>query len=208
MNHLHIISYLKDGHFIAHGHLLHRRPTGSSRAIQRYKAQLAVLKGAVLFGHFPTEIKARVARNTYGYGLSEPFDPKIHDPKRKFTDETGDEYCQGVFVPLVKQGESVPVGHEITCTSYPRSKNTTLSSARIYCIDDQSDHPVQYIDSPGVEYIGKVVTTQSPCNHTDENAMTKIFTFGSTELYVRSIHKATGREFASSFGFASDPSLE
>ena len=169
-------------------------------------AQLTVLKGAVLFGHFPTEIKARIARKTYGYGLSDIFDAKIHDPKRKFTNKEGEEFCKGVFVTLVKQGESVPVGHEITDTSYPQSKNTTSSRIRIYCIDGQPDHPVQYTDSPGVECIGQVVTKHPPCYHYKENAMTDIFTFGSTELHVRSIHNATGNEFTSSFGFASDPS--
>ena len=172
------------------------------------EAQLAVLKGAVLFGHFPTEIKARIARKTYGYGINDPFDAKIHDPKRKVIRETGEELCKNVFVPLVKQGESVPVGHEITDTSYHQSKNTTSSSLPIYCKSGQPDHPVQYIDSPGVENIGQIVTTLPPCNHYKENEMTDIYTFGSTELHVRSIHVATGNEFTSSFGFASDPKLK
>ena len=172
------------------------------------EAQLAVLKGAVLFGHNPTEITARIARKTYGYELHKKFDPKIHDLKRKFTDETGNDFCKDVFVTLVKQGESVPVGHEIMRISYPRSKTTTSSTTRIYCKDGQPDHPVQYIDSPGVEYIGQVITTLPPCNHRRENEMTQIYTFGSTELHVRSIHNATGNEFMSSFGFASDPKLK
>ena len=169
------------------------------------EAQLAVLKGAVLFGHFPTEIKARIARKTYGYGINDCFDAKIHDPKRRYYDETGVKYCKYVFVTLVKQGESVPVGHEITCTSFPRSKNTTSSRMPIYCKDGQPDHPVQYTDSPGVEYIGEVVTTHPLCNHYKENKMTNIFTFGSTELHVCVIHNATGKEFTSLFGFAPDP---
>ena len=170
------------------------------------EAQLAVLKGAVLFGLFPTEIKVQIARKTYGYGACDPFDPKIHDPKRKFTDETETDYCKDVFRPLVKQGESVPVGHEITHSTCPDSKNDTSSSILIYCKDVQPDHPMKYTDSLGVEYIGQVVTKHPPCNHYKENAMTQIFTFGSTELHVQSIHNATGNEFTSSIGFASNPS--
>jgi hypothetical protein len=43
-------------------------------------AELAVLKGAVLFGHKPDYIVARIARYTYGVSVMNDFNPAIHEP--------------------------------------------------------------------------------------------------------------------------------
>ena len=40
---------------------------------------LAVLKGAVIFGHDPSIIAERICRYTYGIGCSLPFDDKFHE---------------------------------------------------------------------------------------------------------------------------------
>jgi hypothetical protein len=45
-------------------------------------AELAVLKGAVLFGHKPDYIVARIVRHTYGVRIREDFNPDIHEPGR------------------------------------------------------------------------------------------------------------------------------
>jgi hypothetical protein len=45
-------------------------------------AELAVLKGAVLFGHKPDYIVARIARYTYGVRISSDFNQDIHEPGR------------------------------------------------------------------------------------------------------------------------------
>jgi hypothetical protein len=45
-------------------------------------AELAVLKGAVLFGHKPDYIVARIARYTYGVEVDDYFNPDIHEPDR------------------------------------------------------------------------------------------------------------------------------
>ena len=45
-------------------------------------AELAVLKGAVLFGHKPDYIAARIARYTYGVKTMKNFNPDIHEPGR------------------------------------------------------------------------------------------------------------------------------
>ena len=50
------------------------------RIVIPQEAGLAVLKGAVQFGHDPSIIAARVAKFTYGIGSTVPFDPEVHDP--------------------------------------------------------------------------------------------------------------------------------
>ena len=58
---------------------------------------LAVMKGAVLFGHNPMSITARILRFTYGVSVKCKFDPNIHPHERRFTDIDGVEKCKSAF---------------------------------------------------------------------------------------------------------------
>lgn len=65
-----------------------------------------VLQGAVLFGYYPCAVTARICRYTYGIGVNEVFDSKIH-PLRKRANIDGDEKCINVFDVLVYKDELV-----------------------------------------------------------------------------------------------------
>jgi molecular chaperone DnaK (HSP70) len=52
------------------------------RVIVPEDAELSVLKGAVLFGHKPDYIVARIARYTYGVDTRRDFNPDIDEPSR------------------------------------------------------------------------------------------------------------------------------
>ena len=47
------------------------------------EAQLAIMKGAVLFGHKPDEIGSRIARFSYGNSQYDVFDSDKHDENHK-----------------------------------------------------------------------------------------------------------------------------
>lgn len=49
------------------------------RVITTPDANLAVLKGAVLYGHKPESIDPRVTRYTYGVEVTIPFHPNVHE---------------------------------------------------------------------------------------------------------------------------------
>ena len=68
-----------------------------TRVLIPSEAQLSVLKGAVLFGHFPTEITTRIARLSYGYWTNKPFDSKIHDANKMYKDDDGYKWCERIF---------------------------------------------------------------------------------------------------------------
>ena len=172
------------------------------------EAQLAVLKGAVLFGHFPTEITTRIARLSYGCDVSKRFDPEIHDTNKMYKTDDGSKWCIDIFQTLVKQGDTISIGKEISHNAYCASKDITEISTMIYSIDGQPRQPVQYVDSPEVEYLGKIVTKLTPCTHVDENILTRVFTFGGTEIHVRVVHEATGKENTTSVDFVSHASAE
>ena len=179
-----------------------------TRVLIPSEAQLTVLKGAVLFGHFPAEIASRIARLSYGFSGSDTFVPKIHDANKMFRDDDGNRWCNEIFETLVKQGEVVSIGKEVSSNACPATKTDTKFTTELYSIDGQPRRPVQYVDSPEVEYVGAVVTELPPCNHISENRITEIFTFGGTEIHIRVVHEATGKENTASIDFLSNASVE
>ncbi|XP_060576629.1 heat shock 70 kDa protein 12A-like [Ruditapes philippinarum] len=58
---------------------------------------LAVLKGAVIFGHDPSVIQERRCRYTYGVRSSHRFNERIHPESKKFVDDDGDILCSDIF---------------------------------------------------------------------------------------------------------------
>ena len=48
---------------------------------------------------------------------SPPFNPLIHDPKYKYTDDDGKEKCSNLFATIVERGDIVNTG-EVFCDTY------------------------------------------------------------------------------------------
>ncbi|CAG2224154.1 unnamed protein product [Mytilus edulis] len=57
---------------------------------------LAVLKGAVIYGHNPSIVSMRVCYHTYGIHVEKEFDSSIHDPKKKINHD-GIMRCANIF---------------------------------------------------------------------------------------------------------------
>ncbi|XP_060585439.1 heat shock 70 kDa protein 12B-like [Ruditapes philippinarum] len=72
-------------------------------------AGLAVLKGAVIFGHSPSTISERVSKYTYGVAVVDEFDPDIHPIEKEIIIE-GRTYCSDVFSVHVRAGQTLIVG--------------------------------------------------------------------------------------------------
>ena len=167
------------------------------------ETQLAVLKGAVLFGHSPSEIRFRMDRRTYGYKGIVPFDEDIHDQSKKYTVDGIDE-CRDIFKTLIRTGDLVEVGKTIETESTPLSTDQTEMTTDIYAINGLPRRPVQYTDAPEVEFLGRITTKFERANDRFVNKTRDIFTFGSTEIKVRVIHKASGKEFSTTIDFLSE----
>ena len=107
----------------------------------------------------------------------------------------------------MKQGDSVSVGHEISVTTLAPPK-VTETYTKIFAKDGQPDEPVQYMDMTDIERVGKVTIPIEKSS--DETKLEKetIYTFGNTEIHVRSVHLASGKETTGTFGFLSDPSAD
>lgn len=60
------------------------------------EAWLSVVKGAVLYGHFPLGMRSRIAKCSYGVETLVPFEPDVHPPER-LKIMNGRKYCSGIF---------------------------------------------------------------------------------------------------------------
>ena len=160
------------------------------------EAQLAVIKGAVLFGHYPSEIKERVASRTYGCGVKVPFSRFKHDKHRKVRDPDGRDRCDNVFDVLVAKGASVAMGNTVE-RIYDNAKNDTIT-CRLFATDDKG---VKYTDMPGVEELGSVCLLDLGTD--DYKKIKLVLKFGSTEMQVEATDVATGNNVRTMMDFSS-----
>ena len=162
------------------------------------EAGLAVLKGAVIFGHNPNMIVARVARQTYGVKVYRHFDPKIH-PVERLVVIDGKEKCKGCFSKHVEVGQEIPAGMAFEEKSYhPKSRSSTCMANKIYT---SSQRNPMFVDDHGCRYLGKLPLDVSHIKHyRDRKALVRMI-YGKTELGVEVRSAKTGEKFSATFNF-------
>ena len=164
------------------------------------EAQLAVIKGAVMFGHSPSEITSRIAKLTYGLNVNMAFVEGLHDPQRAFYSWNGAKLCQNGFQVLVRKGEEIKTGSTKRFMFEPDDPNKTSEDFEFYQTENES---VLYIDEPGVSKICTMVL-KSPSGPLSLQLETLV-TFGHTELLVcaRDVLKGEGYPLKCSIDFSS-----
>lgn len=112
-----------------------RREFPNCRVVIPFDPDLAVLKGAVLFGHKSELISSRISRFTYGISFNQKFDPAIHDDKhRKFID--GVWRCRHAFDKIVEKDTVIPIGATIQRLYKPRQDHS-VTWFKIYASVDR-----------------------------------------------------------------------
>lgn len=157
------------------------------------EAGLAVLKGAVYFGHLPNAISRRAARYTYGIQICRKFKPG-EDPEDKKITVGGIDRCKDVLHPLVKRGERIEPGCEypVVCQSLKPSQG------KIECgIYVSKEVNPKFVDEKGCRLLCKVSVQLPPSVNNAE--IEEIITFGETEITFRARQLETGRLFETSF---------
>ncbi|XP_053399071.1 heat shock 70 kDa protein 12A-like [Mercenaria mercenaria] len=152
-------------------------------------AGLAVLKGAVIFGHNPRAIISRVSKFTYGIDVYQPFDSTVHPASKKVILD-GKEKCDGCFDKHVTEGQEVYVGEVFGEKSYwPSSMSATAVSLNVYTSDKIDP---KYVDEAGCLYRGKLRVDLSKIEkYEDKNIIVKM-KYGDTELGVEARIVKTG----------------
>jgi hypothetical protein len=163
----------------------------SYRVIVPEEAELAVLKGAVLFGHKPDYIVARIARYTYGVEVHYAFNPDIHEQGRCVV-INGKKRCKNIFELYIKAESVVELGVKIT-----RIIETInpFQSSIVFPIFQSTIKCPQYTDVEGCTKLGTLaVDIQDPSEEMRDFRVNIIF--GNTELKVTAFDEKSGVECA------------
>ena len=143
-------------------------------------AQLAVAKGAVLFGLNPMIVASRVSALTYGIAVAHPFDPAIHKVENRTENKAKDYvYCNDLFHRFVQKGQSVVCDKAVEYMFGPVDSDQTAMTFRFYSTEKPD---AMYVDEPGMKQIGQFVVNM-PDIREGRNRLVKLeVSFGLTEI--------------------------
>ena len=155
-----------------------RKAVGSRTVLIPAEAGIAVLKGAVRFGHQPRLVTSRCMKYTYGFEVSHKFDSSKHPLERMIVDSYGDEVIVNFFNSVIKKGMSVKTGEEIKIENFcmPRKGNAIL---KIFASTEQDP---EYTTDPSCRLVGTIDVGCALWETKQENMINIYFTFGDTEL--------------------------
>ncbi|XP_052819573.1 heat shock 70 kDa protein 12B-like [Mya arenaria] len=157
------------------------------RLIVPAEAGLAVLKGAVRFGHNPAIFSSRIMKYTYGISMCTLFDVENHQDKEKVMID-GEWMVNDFFLVFVRVKEEVEVDHQVTLKSLPMSKITLTNVYRT-----TQAYP-DFTTDPGCELIGTITLEHSSDVPFEEQEIEHTFLFGDTELLVKTKNNFSGKE--------------
>ncbi|KAI9025151.1 hypothetical protein CLU79DRAFT_744308 [Phycomyces nitens] len=163
------------------------------------RGEMAVTRGAVLYGVDPAVITQRVARRTYGICTDALYDPTIDLPIRKVVMSDGSVRAINCFQVYVKKGDVLVPDQCVSQDFYIFYPNHSNSDLYAY---DGDGPPPRYTDSPGVRRITKFPIATKFIPNTKVGAKVPIKTimyFGQTEIMVKSIIGDQTFVYSSSF---------
>ena len=115
--------------------------------------QVAILKGAIMFGKDPDVIQTRIAQASYGVATMKIFNWMENDLKYLDTDPDNKHWCICLFKSLVVKGEQLKIGKEVL-----HKLGTNYESSLYHFTDVEifktSKEDVKYIYDSGVSKVG------------------------------------------------------
>ncbi|XP_007542604.1 heat shock 70 kDa protein 12A-like [Poecilia formosa] len=179
---------------------------GTCRILCPFRAQEAIMRGAVEFGRNPSWVASRKSPYTYGVAVSEPFDELKHKPEKKFM-VGEEEWCCDRFVKLVQAGEDVRWDEIREHIHRPVDKYQTLMAMRFYCTERIFP---KYVDDLGVEEVGSFHVPMPDISGGRERQVRLEIRFGSTEITATAIDVTSGSKGSIKFDFikTNDPKTD
>lgn len=156
----------------------------NKKVIVPQDAGLAVLKGAVLYGHQPKTISARICKYTYGVGTTVKFKSDIH-PKSKKVLRNNVEYCDDIFSIHVHVGQLVKVGEPQVTRNYTvTDPDQTEMGFNVYTSNNKEP---TYITDEGCTLLGKFTLDMSDTSKGMNRGANVHMTFSGTEIVVTAV---------------------
>nr|XP_022323072.1 heat shock 70 kDa protein 12A-like [Crassostrea virginica] len=158
----------------------------NKKVIVPQDAGLAVLKGAVLYGHQPKTISARVCKYTYGVEIMKIFDNAIHPQSKKvLKDEV--EMCDDIFSVHVSVGKLIKVGEPQVKQIYTM---TTSDQTRLsFPIYTSNQREPMYTTDVGCTHLGTLTIDMPDTSKGIDRGAFVHMTFSGTEITVTAVDK-------------------
>ncbi|KAH3890205.1 hypothetical protein DPMN_014277 [Dreissena polymorpha] len=150
-------------------------------------AGLAVLKGAVIFGHTPSLVASRIMAYTYGIGAVELFNRTKHFGREKFLKD-GNWYAGHCFKIFVHVNEEILSRHRVSHIFVPLNATSRIPVYRTLSVEPK------YTTDPGCELLGEINIQNRTDIPLDDQKHNVTFMFGETELLVSVMDPSTGKE--------------
>ena len=177
-----------------------RSISGNIPVIVPEEAELAVLKGATLFGWNTDFINKRRSQKTYGKKIALKFNHKLDRGRKKYTNSEGEVFCLERFLTLVTVNQEINVGHKLRHVDFPLYDEQDNISYHLYASEKEV---VRYCDEPGVEEIGKFVLPL-PNHDGIKRTGRKLITdhiFDSTMIHVEILDESSGMSVSAVFEY-------
>lgn len=144
-------------------------------------ADLAVLKGAVIYRHWPEVIYSRRASFSLGARFNRSW-LDGDDISKQFRDTNGERMCMDYFCKFVTKGEEFATTDKATLLVYPISEDTTIMPVEIFKSDEEDP---RYTTDLSCKSMGKPFNVDmSDLNGGMERKVDVTLTMGSTEIRV------------------------
>lgn len=159
------------------------------RVLTPRDAELAIIKGAVMFAQTPDLLTTRVMAKTYGIDINEVFDDSKH-PEEKKSEICGVDYCEDIFDILVKEDEQVKVGEKRSFFFSPVHPEQTTASLRFFSTCNKTP---QFVTEPGVvaENVAFQIISPDVSKGLHRNIELNVY-FGGTEIKVTATDVTSG----------------
>lgn len=160
------------------------------------EAGLAVLKGAVIYGHNPKAIQERRARYTYGVRTSLPF-KEGKDPEEKKLRVKGIDYCEGKFHSHVTIGQPLKCGEAQMTQSYrPTDKDQRAITFKFFATTEKEPN---FVTDPRCTEIGNL-RIELGGSGLDRSVLVRMI-FSGTELCAEAENKQTNEKIRAILNF-------
>lgn len=169
----------------------------NKKVIVPEEAGLAVLKGAVLYGHLPQMITTRVARHTYGIQSWPEFDPKLH-PLSKRVVLNGVARCKDAFFKYVTIGQEISPGFQFSQTFQALKPEEDTLECTIYASTEENP---RFVTDQSCSCLGTLTVPLPKCRSSEPFEIQETMVFGETELCVRAKDITHNRTYDSLFNF-------
>lgn len=157
---------------------------------------LAVVKGAVIFGHAPNAISTRVSRYTYGVAVQGNFIPGAHPVEDKVM--FGDKMlCKNLFSKLTTVDDNIDVTTKVV-REYEVIDTAADVGIEVYASEEE--YPI-HVKQPGSIKVGQL-KIKAPIGGWRKKSKVKIeMGFGDTEFVVTATETLSQLQHEAKFDF-------